>query len=96
MGIISKILGVETLVSGESSNTSIEFRSRIETVLEEVRPALHLDGGEIELIAVVGNSAKVKLRGACDGCPSANSTLRDGIERRLKDEIPEFEELIPV
>jgi len=75
---------------------SASFAEKVEAVLESVRPALHHDNGDIELIEVVGRSARVRLTGACDGCPSAGLTLRFGIEKRLKDAIPEFEDLIPV
>jgi Fe-S cluster biogenesis protein NfuA len=73
-----------------------EFESRVESVLEEIRPMLHSDGGDIELVAVEGRSAKVKLVGACDGCASAALTLRYGIEKKLREEIEDFEDLIPV
>ncbi len=97
MGLLSWILGVDTEEPDRpEKHDAIELRSRIEAVLDDVRPALHSDGGDIELIEVVGNSAKVRLTGACNGCPSAAFTLRYGIEKRLKDEIPEFEDLIPV
>ncbi len=97
MGLLSRILGVDTEASDRVETSSAgELRRRIEAVLDDVRPALRSDGGDIELVEVVGNSAKVHLTGACSGCPSAAFTLRYGIEKRLKDEIPEFEDLIPV
>jgi Fe-S cluster biogenesis protein NfuA len=73
-----------------------QFRLRVESVLDKVRPALRADGGDIELVDIVGHSAKVRLTGACVGCASASMTLRLGIETRLKQDIPEFEDLIPV
>ncbi len=97
MGLLSRILGVESASPARPEKQGAnELWDRIEAVLDDVRPALHSDGGDIELIEVVGNSAKVRLTGACDGCPSAAFTLRYGIEKRLKDAIPEFEDLIPV
>ena len=97
MGLLSRILGVDTAASDRVQTCSAgDLRRRIESVLDDVRPALHSDGGDIELVEVAGNSAKVRLTGACNGCPSAAFTLRYGIEKRLKDEIPEFEDLIPV
>ena len=51
------------------------------------------DGGDIELVAVVGNSAAVRLTGACAGCPSAHMTLHVGIETALREEIPDFDTL---
>ena len=68
-------------------------RERVETVLERVRPFLHADGGDIELVAIDGNSADVRLTGMCAGCPSAHMTLYLGVESALRDEIPEFENL---
>ena len=68
-------------------------KERIEAVLERVRPFLNADGGDIELIAVEGNSAQVRLSGMCAGCPSAHMTLHVGIETALREEIPDFETL---
>jgi Fe-S cluster biogenesis protein NfuA len=68
-------------------------RERVETVLERIRPMLQADGGDIELVEVHGNSARVRLTGMCSGCPSAHMTLYMGVEMALRDEIKEFEEL---
>ena len=68
-------------------------RERIQTVLDRVRPFLNADGGDVELVSVDGNSAAVRLSGACAGCPSAHMTLHVGIETALREEIPEFETL---
>lgn len=69
-------------------------RERVQAVIDRIRPLIQSDGGDIELIEVVENKAKVRLKGACVGCPSARMTLFMGVEMALKDEIPEFEELI--
>jgi Fe-S cluster biogenesis protein NfuA len=68
-------------------------RERVEAVLERVRPFLRADGGDVELLEVQGNSARVRLTGMCAGCPSAHMTLYMGIEMALREEIREFEEL---
>jgi len=68
-------------------------KERIEAVLERVRPFLNADGGDVELIAVAGKSAQVRLTGMCAGCPSAHMTLHVGIETALREEIPDFETL---
>jgi Fe-S cluster biogenesis protein NfuA len=68
-------------------------RERIEAVLQRVRPFLQADGGDLELVEVDGNSAKVRLTGMCAGCPSAHMTLFLGVETTLRREIPEFEKL---
>jgi len=59
-----------------------------------IRPSLVADGGNVELVDVVGGVVKVKLVGACAGCPMSTMTLKDGIERILKQEIPEVKEVV--
>ncbi|MBI4487169.1 MAG: NifU family protein [Acidobacteria bacterium] len=68
-------------------------KERVEAVLERVRPYMRMDGGDIELVEVSGNSADIKLTGMCAGCPSAHMTLYLGVETALREEIPEFESL---
>ena len=68
-------------------------KERVENVLVRVRPFLQADGGDIEVIAVEGNSASVRLTGMCAGCPSAHMTLYVGVESALREEIPELERL---
>jgi len=68
-------------------------RERVEAVLDRIRPMMQADGGDIELVDVHGNSARVRLTGMCSGCPSAHMTLYMGVEMALRDEIQEFEEL---
>jgi Fe-S cluster biogenesis protein NfuA len=65
-------------------------RDKIEAVLARVRPMLLADGGDVELVSVQESGATVRLTGNCVGCPSAQMTLHLGIERALRDEIPEF------
>ena len=72
------------------------MRDKIEEVLDKVRPSLILDGGNVELIAVNDGVVKVRLTGACGGCPMATLTLKMGIERILKQEIPEVKEVVAV
>jgi Fe-S cluster biogenesis protein NfuA len=64
------------------------MRTDVEMVLERVRPALQADGGDVELVDVEGGVVKVRLTGACGGCPMASITLKNGIEALLKKEIP--------
>jgi Fe-S cluster biogenesis protein NfuA len=68
-------------------------RDRVESVLDRIRPMMQADGGDIELVEVHGNSARVRLTGMCSGCPSAHMTLYMGVEMALREEIKEFEEL---
>ena len=65
----------------------------VETVLDEMRPYLMSDGGNVELVELDGPIVKLRLQGACGSCPSSTMTLRMGIERRLKEMIPEISEV---
>lgn len=69
------------------------MKEKVEKVLEEIRPSLQADGGDVELVAVEGNTVKVKLTGACAGCPMSQMTLAFGIEKVLKERIPEIEKV---
>jgi Fe-S cluster biogenesis protein NfuA len=71
-------------------------RERVEAVIARLRPVIQADGGDIELIDILDNKARVRMSGNCIGCPSAQMTLYMGIEMALKEEIPEFEELVVV
>jgi len=71
-------------------------RERVETVISRIRPLIQADGGDIELVDVADNRAKIRMTGNCIGCPSAQMTLYMGIEMTLKEEIPELEELLVV
>ena len=68
-------------------------KERVQTVLDRVRPFLQADGGDIELVSVEANSARIRLTGVCAACPSAHMTLHVGVETALREEIPEFETL---
>ena len=72
------------------------MREKVEVVLAQIRPALQADGGDVELVAVNEGVVRLKLKGTCDGCPMATMTLRHGIERVLKEQIPEVKEVIAV
>ena len=70
------------------------MRERVEAVLNEIRPSLVADGGNVELLDVTDDGVvKVRLTGSCGGCPFALMTLKGGIERILKQEIPEVKEV---
>ncbi|MDR0355593.1 MAG: NifU family protein [Deltaproteobacteria bacterium] len=73
------------------------MREKVEKVLEQVRPGLVADGGNIELIDVLSDGkVKVRLTGACHGCPMSQMTLKFGVERALKEAIPEVSEVVLV
>jgi Fe-S cluster biogenesis protein NfuA len=65
----------------------------VETVLDELRPYLMSDGGNVELVEIDGPIVKLRLQGACGSCPSSTMTLRMGIERKLRESIPEIAEV---
>ncbi len=66
-------------------------RDKVEEVLGTIRPMLQADGGDVELVSVEEDgTVKVKLKGACDGCPMARITLKRGIEARMKQVIPDL------
>jgi len=64
------------------------MREEIEKVIEQIRPNLQADGGDIELVDVEDGVVKVKLKGACNGCPMAQITLSRGVEQVLKKNVP--------
>ena len=67
------------------------MREKIEAALNQIRPSLEADGGGVELVEVTDDKiARVKLTGACGGCPFAQMTLRQGVERVLKQLVPEL------
>jgi len=70
-----------------------ELMERVEKALDSIRPALMADGGNVELVAVEDGIVKVRLKGACGTCPSALMTLKQGIEVRVKEEVPEIKEV---
>jgi Fe-S cluster biogenesis protein NfuA len=65
------------------------MKKRVQTVINKIRPMLQADGGDVELVDVEDGVVKVRLQGACAGCPMSQMTLKNGIEKFLKKEIPE-------
>ena len=79
------------------TNTQQSFKEKVKDVIESVRPALQAHGGDIELVGVdKDNAVKVRLQGACQGCPGAAMTMKTGIERILKEKVPEVKDVIAV
>jgi Fe-S cluster biogenesis protein NfuA len=72
------------------------MQEKVKDVLDKVRPYLVRDGGNVELVSIEGGTVKVKLVGACAGCPHSTMTLKNGIERILKEQVPEVKEVIAV
>ncbi|MDD5270731.1 MAG: NifU family protein [Candidatus Omnitrophica bacterium] len=68
-----------------------DLKSKVQEALDKIRPMLQADGGDIELVDVVGKIVKVKLKGACGCCPMSQMTLQMGVQRAVKEAVPEIE-----
>jgi Fe-S cluster biogenesis protein NfuA len=66
------------------------IEKRVQKALEEIRPQIQADGGDIELVAIEKQTLKVRLRGACAGCPMSAMTLKQGVENLVKKRVPEI------
>ena len=72
-------------------------KDKVKATLEEIRPALQADGGDIELVTIDDDdTVHVRLQGACAGCPGAMMTLQFGVERALKEVVPSVKKVVPV
>ncbi len=67
-----------------------DLLQRVRDVIERIRPAVQADGGDVELVEIESGVARVRFHGACIGCPSSSMTLQMGIERTVRDHIPEI------
>jgi Fe-S cluster biogenesis protein NfuA len=65
------------------------MKEKVQAAIEKIRPMLKADGGDVELVDVVDGIVQVRLQGACAGCPMSQMTLKNGIERIIKQEVPE-------
>ncbi|HEX4054118.1 MAG TPA: NifU family protein [Tepidisphaeraceae bacterium] len=73
------------------------MRQKVQSVIDLIRPAVQADGGDIELVDVNGQGVvQIRFHGACHGCPSSHMTLQQGIERNLREHVPEVTQVIPV
>jgi Fe-S cluster biogenesis protein NfuA len=72
------------------------MREEVEKALAKVRPMLERDGGSVELVDVEGSVVKVRLTGACKGCPMSQMTLKSGIERIIKQDVPTVSQVVAV
>jgi Fe-S cluster biogenesis protein NfuA len=77
-------------------NKGVSMREQVEKVLNEIRPNLQADGGDVEFVDVNDGIVKVKLTGSCAGCPMSTLTLKMGIERLLKEKIADVKEVVAV
>jgi Fe-S cluster biogenesis protein NfuA len=74
----------------ETSPANKPLDARVREVIDSVRPYIQADGGDIELVAIEGDVVKVKLRGACASCPMSQMTLKAGVERHMRERVPEI------
>lgn len=82
--------------AAEASDPSALTIENVERTLDELRPYLMADGGNVEVVEIDGPIVKVRLQGACGSCPSSTMTLKMGIERKLREAIPEVSEVVQV
>jgi Fe-S cluster biogenesis protein NfuA len=69
------------------------IQKKVQEALDDIRPQIQMDGGDVELIAVEGSTVKVRLVGHCAGCPMSQMTLKNGIEAHLKATVPEVQKV---
>jgi Fe-S cluster biogenesis protein NfuA len=73
------------------------INERVQAVIDWLRPVIQADGGDVELINVTDDGiVQIKFHGACIGCPSSTMTLKQGLERNIKEKVPEVREVIPI
>lgn len=74
----------------------MNIEDKVKELVEDIRPRLQMDGGDIEFIGLEDGVVKVRLQGACHGCPSASYTLKLGVERYIREKLPEIKEVVNV
>ena len=95
MGPLRRLSGL-ILLRPMSTETMALTHENVEKVLDELRPFLMADGGNVEVVELDGPIVKVRLQGACGSCPSSTMTLKMGIERKMREAIPEVSEVVQV
>jgi Fe-S cluster biogenesis protein NfuA len=84
-------------ITTTTQDPSLPVRERVQNVINLIRPAVQADGGDIELVGVLESGVvQVRFHGACHGCPSSNMTLHDGIQRNLRERVPEVTSVVAV
>jgi Fe-S cluster biogenesis protein NfuA len=68
-----------------------QLKKKVQVALDDIRPQIQLDGGDVELVAIEGKTVKVRLVGHCAGCPMSQMTLKNGIEAYIKQNVPEIQ-----
>ena len=80
-----------------TQDPSLPVRDRVRAVIDLIRPAVQADGGDIELVDVLDDGVvQIRFHGACHGCPSSSMTLHDGIQRNLRERVPEVTSVVAV
>jgi Fe-S cluster biogenesis protein NfuA len=69
------------------------IQKRVQNALDEIRPQIQLDGGDVELVSVEKETVKVRLTGHCAGCPMSAMTLKNGVEALIKERVPEIQKV---
>ena len=72
------------------------MKEKVEAALKKIRPSLQADGGDVELVDVNNGIVRVRLKGACNGCPMATLTLQKGITKVIKEAVPEVKEVVAI
>jgi Fe-S cluster biogenesis protein NfuA len=81
----------------DTAQPASPIRERVQEVVNLIRPGVQADGGDIEVVDVSPTGVvQIRFHGACHGCPSSTMTLQDGIERNLRERVPEVTQVIPV
>ena len=82
----------------DSENAPATLNDRVSEVIEKIRPHIQADGGDIELVGIDTDNGKVTIRfhGSCKGCPMSAMTLKMGVERHMKEQVPEVTEVVAV
>jgi len=92
-----KDFAMQTVVTPEQQQSTPSIREKVQGVINLIRPAVQADGGDIELVDVKDDGVvQIRFHGACHGCPSSTMTLQMGIERNLREKVPEITAVIPV
>ena len=88
---------MQTVVTPEQQQSTPSIREKVQGVINLIRPAVQADGGDIELVDVKDDGVvQIRFHGACHGCPSSTMTLQMGIERNLREKVPEITAVVPV
>jgi Fe-S cluster biogenesis protein NfuA len=91
------IISIVTDPMSSTSAAKLSLNDRVQAVIDLIRPSVQADGGDIELVGITEDGiVQVRFHGACNGCPSSNLTLHMGIERTLRDQVPQVTRVVAV